>query len=91
MGVRLSAAHEMTRTRSLGPGVDEWSCTRCSRRFLMRRPPAFEKVVLERGDEWTTHVGGTGGLQAAAAKVQPAPADLPPHAREWLAEHGIEW
>lgn len=57
----------------------------------MRRPPAFEKVVLERGDEWTTHVGGTGGLQATAANVQPAPADLPPHAREWLAEHGIEW
>jgi hypothetical protein len=57
----------------------------------MRRPPAFEKIVLERGDEWTTHVGGTGGLQAATANVQPAPADLPPQAREWLAEHGIEW
>jgi hypothetical protein len=57
----------------------------------MRRPPAYEKIVLERGDEWTAHVGGTGGLQAAATDVQPAAADLPPQAREWLTDHGIEW
>jgi hypothetical protein len=91
MGVRLLAAHEMTRTRSLGRGVDEWSCTRCSRRFLIRRPPAFEKIVLERGDEWTTHVGGTGGLQVTATGALPGSPDLPPQARDWLAEHGIEW
>ncbi len=73
------------------PGVEEWSCTQCSRRLLIRRPPAFEKTVLERGDEWTTHVGSTGGLQVAAVDTQPRPTDLPPQAREWLAAHGIEW
>ena len=87
----MSTAHEMTRTRSLGPDVDEWSCTQCGRQLLMRRPPAFEKLVLEPGDEWATHVGGTGGLQVAAAPAQPASADLSPRAREWLADHGIEW
>lgn len=91
MGVRLSTAHEMTRTKSLEPDVDEWSCARCGRRLLMRRPPAFEKTVLEHGDEWITHVGGTGGLQVTSTDAQPATGDLPPRAREWLAEHGIEW
>ena len=76
------------------PGVEEWSCTQCSRRLLIRRPPAFEKTVLERGDEWAAHVGSTGGLQTAAVDAQPPQPplpDLPPQAREWLADHGIEW
>lgn len=91
MGVRLPAAHEMTRTNSPEPGVDEWSCARCGRRLLIRRPPEFEKVVLERGDEWAPHVGGAGGLQVAADGPQPPAPELPPQAREWLAGHGIEW
>ena len=88
----MSIAHEMTRTESPEPGVDEWSCTRCSRRLLLRRPPAFEKVVLDRGDEWAAHVGSTGGLRAAGADAHPAPLeDLSAQARDWLADHGIEW
>jgi hypothetical protein len=65
----------MTRTRTLEPGVEEWSCTVCSRRLLLRWPPAFEKVVLDRGDEWAAHVGGSGGVRAGTADVAPA-ADL---------------
>jgi hypothetical protein len=82
----------MTRTRTLERGVEEWSCTQCSRRLLFRWPPAFEKVVLDRGDEWAAHVGGTGGLQMAATEVAPAAAgDLPAQDRGWLAAEGIEW
>lgn len=91
IGVRLSTAHEMTRTRTLERGVEEWSCTQCSRRMLFRRPPAFEKVVLDRGDEWAAHVGGTGGVQMAAPMVAPAARDLPAFDRNWLAARGIEW
>jgi hypothetical protein len=88
----LSTPHEMTRTRTLERGVEEWSCTQCSRRLLFRRPPAFEKIVLDRGDEWATHVGGTGGLQVDTMEVRPAdPEDLPAQERSWLAAHGIEW
>src|SRR5580693_9731732 len=65
IGVRLSTPHQMTRTRTLAQGVEEWSCAECSRRLLLRRPPKFEKVVLEPGDEWAAHVGATGGLQPA--------------------------
>jgi hypothetical protein len=82
----------MTRTRTLAEGVEEWSCTECSRRLLLRRPPQFEKTVLERGDEWAAHVGGTGGLQSAAMGARPAEPGSPgPGDRAWLSEHGIDW
>ncbi len=92
IGVRLSTPHQMTRTRTLEQGVEEWSCTECSRRLLLRRPPEFEQIVLERGDEWAAHVGGTGGLQAAGIQPRPAGAGGPSvHEHGWLAEHGIAW
>ena len=95
IGVPLSTPHEMTRTRTLARGVEEWSCTRCSRRLLFRRPPEFEKIVLERGDEWAAHVGSTGGLQVGTAETLPGgpagPAGLPAQERSWLASHGIDW
>jgi len=90
-GVCLSTTHEMTRTRVMGRGVEEWSCSRCGRRLLFRRQPAFEKVVLDRGDEGVTHVGGTGGLRVAAPRVAPAERDLPAPDRSWLAAQGIDW
>jgi len=68
----MAVAHEMTRTRTLERGVEEWSCTRCSRRLRLRRPPAFEKIVLDPGDEWAAHVGGTGGVEAGTVAASPA-------------------
>lgn len=92
IGVRLSTPHEMTRTRTLARGVEEWSCTRCTRRLLFRRPPEFEKIVLERGDEWAAHVGGTGGLHMGTTETLPAgPGGLTARERSWLADHGIDW
>jgi hypothetical protein len=88
----LSTPHEMTRTRTLAHGVEEWSCTECSRRLLFRWPPAFEKVVLDRGDQWAAHVAGSGGVQIAAAEVAPPErTDLRAYDRKWLAAQGIEW
>jgi hypothetical protein len=88
----LSTPHEMTRTRTLEHSVEEWSCTECSRRILFRRPPAFAKIVLDRGDQWAAHVGGSGGVQIAAANVAPPEqAELRAYDREWLAAQGIEW
>jgi len=82
----------MTRTRRLEHGVEEWSCTECSRRLLFRWPPAFEKVVLDRGDQWAAHVGGGGGVRIAAADVAPPErAGLRADDRRWLADQGIEW
>jgi hypothetical protein len=59
---------------------------------LVRRPPAFEKIVLERGDEWAPHTGGTLGLQVSAATVQRTDADdLLAQDHSWLADSGIDW
>jgi hypothetical protein len=81
----------MTRTRTLERGVEEWSCTQCGRRLLFRGPPAFDKIVLERGDEWAAHVGA-GHRPAVAAQAGTAdPAALPEEDRSWLAAHGIGW
>jgi len=92
IGVRLSPPHEMTRMRTLEHGVEEWSCTECSRRLLFRRPPAFEKVVLDRGDEWAAHVGGSGGLRIAAPDVaSKESAGMRASDRDWLAAQGITW
>ena len=88
----MATPHEMTRTPAPEHGVEEWSCTRCSRRLRLRRPPAFEKIVLDPGDEWAAHVGGTGGGEAGTVAASPAgPGGLPAREREWLAEHGITW
>ena len=56
--------------------------------MLIRRPPEFEKTVLEPGDEWAPHVGSAGGLEMTAPARR---GDLPAGDRGWLAEHGIEW
>jgi len=73
-------------------GVEEWSCAECGRRLLMRRLPAFEQLVLDRGDEWAAHVGGTGGLQPAGMQARTARSvGLSDRERAWLAEHGIAW
>ena len=48
--------------------------------------------MLERGDEWAVHVGGTGGMQTTAMGIRPARSGgLPAQDRTWLAEQGITW
>jgi hypothetical protein len=87
----VPAAHQMTRISAAGQGYDEWACTECERRLLIRRPPAFEKVVLERGDEAASHIGGT-GLRMSTAETRRGDASGVRDAdRGWLAAHGIEW
>ena len=82
----------MTRTRTQRPGVEEWSCTQCSRRLLFRWPPAFEKVVVDRGDESVAHTGGMGDIQVTPVTVQLADGvGLPAHERDWLEAQGIDW
>jgi len=92
IGVRLPAPHEMTPTSTPDHGIEVWSCNQCTRRLLIRRPPDFQKTVLEPGDEQAAHVGGTGGLRMTGVTAQPTqPRQLPAADRQWLAEHGIGW
>jgi hypothetical protein len=82
----------MTLGKALPGGAEEWSCSQCSRRLLLRRPPAFQKIVLDPGDEGAAHAGGTGGLRLGSARAQPPPTGGVSGAdRAWLADQGIEW
>jgi DNA-directed RNA polymerase subunit RPC12/RpoP len=82
----------MELTGSSESGTEEWFCPRCSRRLLLRWRPAFEKLVLDRGDERVRHAGTKGAVGFGAVEVRPAdlPA-LPDGQARWLAENGIDW
>lgn len=58
--------HEMVLQSTDESGVEEWYCPTCGRRFLLRWPPHYNRVILERGDESAIHDGGKGGV-----KMQP--------------------
>lgn len=69
----MDRTHEMRMVRVEQSGFEEWACTTCGRRMLLRWPPAYEKRVIEPGDEKACHVG------SAASDVPPEP-DAPPEA-----------
>ena len=58
---------------------------------MLRRPPAFAKIVLDRGDETACHAGGGSGLTVSLAIGSAGVADIPDEQRSWLADHGIAW
>jgi hypothetical protein len=72
-------------------GAYEWSCTQCSRRILLRWPPHYEKLVLDRGDDSVPHAGGTGGLQVGVVDVTPRPPTPGEQDHAWLNDNGIDW
>jgi hypothetical protein len=55
-------------------GVQEWLCPECGRRLLLSWPPNYRKIVLDRGDVWTPHVGAAGGLSLSSITVPPQAA-----------------
>jgi hypothetical protein len=54
--------HEMQLTATHPSGAEEWSCPECGRRFVAQWEPNFRRVILERGQENTIHVGQGMGL-----------------------------
>jgi hypothetical protein len=87
--------HEMVLEGTQPSGSDEWSCPVCGRRLVMRPPPHYQKVVLERGDESAIHVGGKGGIEvggvAATSVTNDRAAEDERAWRDWLDSIGIDW
>jgi hypothetical protein len=50
--------HEMQLEKIHLSGAEEWYCPTCGRRFLLRWPPAYEKIIVEAGDMHASHTGG---------------------------------
>jgi len=72
--------HEMVLSATHPSGAEEWLCPTCGRRFLMRWPPSYQKIVLEAGDEYALHSGSKGDmLRMMAPDIDAAPPgdDLP--------------
>jgi hypothetical protein len=63
--------HQMTLEATHASGAEEWFCPTCGRRFLMNWPPAYQKIVLDPGDEYAIHSGNKGGL-AIGCEIRPA-------------------
>ncbi len=86
----MRTSHEMILVESKRTGAEEWACPHCERRVLLRWPPAYERLVLSRGDETVAHVGGKGGLRPGGLSVSAVPE--PDSAdRNWLRASGIDW
>ena len=54
--------HEMVLSTTHPSGSEEWYCPTCGRRFLLRWPPTYEKIILEPGDEHAAHSGSKGEM-----------------------------
>lgn len=88
----MRARHEMVLTETRESGAEEWLCPSCGRRFLMRWPPNYERLVLDPGDESATHVGGKGGVRVGQVTVRPVATQEPETTeRNWLRSHGVDW
>jgi hypothetical protein len=84
--------HEMVLATTHASGAEEWFCPTCGRRFLLRWPPTYEKLIIESGDEHAAHSGSKGdmlrlgGLDITASEVRPADDDLFAPRREQLSD-----
>lgn len=61
--------HEMTLVDYAESGAEEWSCSVCGRRTLVRWEPEFDTLVLEHGDDTAVHYGAKGGLRLGELTV----------------------
>ena len=63
--------HEMRLETVHSSGAEEWYCPICGRRFLMQMPPAYNKLILEQGDESAIHSGERRGLGKNHPELMP--------------------
>ncbi len=61
--------HEMQLETTHPSGAEEWYCPTCGRRILLRLPPTNEMIIVERGDQYASHSGSTGGLRIGPVQV----------------------
>ncbi len=61
--------HQMQQEKTHSSGAEEWYCPTCSRRFLIQWEPQFKRIIIESGDEYAAHSGGTGGLQMGSPHI----------------------
>jgi len=71
----MAVRHEMILRGEVDSGAEEWFCSSCNRRMLMRWTPEFETLLLEHGDDTAIHFGRRGGLRLNDVVVATEPAE----------------
>ncbi len=93
-------SHEMMLDKTHSSGAQEWYCPTCGRRFVMQWTPKHKRIILNGGDEYAAHSGGTGGLKVGGVEIQtsergaaPTEEDLPlDHWKSWLdSDDASKW
>lgn len=84
----MTDVHEMAARGRLESGEEEWCCTACARRTLIRWKPGFRLLVLDEGDTTVTHTGSTGPVALGTVSATPPPAAAD---HDWLRSTGITW
>jgi len=74
--MNVNERHEMRLVQRFSTGAEEWECPECGRRFIILLEPAFQKVVLETGNETAIHSGGSGGLSMMVSQPQPVQEEV---------------
>jgi hypothetical protein len=70
--------HSMQLEKTQPSGEEEWFCPTCGRRFLLRLSPSYSKTVLERGDEYASHTGGSLDFQIGTMNISQKAEAKPP-------------
>ena len=70
--------HTMVLKQEFPDGSQEWECPQCGRRFIMQWPPHYKRTILEQGDNFAVHAGGTGGLVMGDSEMIPESSQLTP-------------
>jgi hypothetical protein len=61
--------HRMARQETEHSGFQEWWCPTCGRRLLFSWPPNYRKIVIDPGNVWAQHAGGTGGVDPVGVSI----------------------
>ncbi|GIH98530.1 hypothetical protein [Planobispora takensis] len=84
----MGSPHELVHVATRANGAEEWACSSCARRILLRWPPSFERLVLVAGDESVQHFGTKGPITVLGAEVS---LNLDQDDHDWLNDNGIAW
>jgi hypothetical protein len=62
--------HEMIFDGQTAAGEDEWYCPTCGRRLLIQWPPAYQRTMINPGDEYAIHTVSKGGLKMTSSQAK---------------------
>lgn len=79
--------HEMLLATTHPSGAEEWHCPTCGRRFLLKWPPSYKKIVLDPGDEYAAHSGSKGDMLRLGAVDLIGAGDLSDGDNQFARQH----